>query len=68
MRRNGHVFILLVGMETVANFFWQAVWQCVLRALKMSMLLPYLLEIGVEIFMNEMMCVCDLLLSNLGGG
>lgn len=54
--------------KLLQNFFWQAVWQCVLRALKMCMVLPYLLEIGVEIFMNEMMYVCDLLLNNLGGG
>lgn len=55
MRRNGHILTLLVGMEIVAELFWQAVGQYALQALKASMLLPYLLEICVEIFMNEMM-------------
>lgn len=58
---------IIATMEIVAKFFWQVVWQCVPRALKMSVLLPYLLEIGVEIFMNKMFYVCDLILNNCGG-
>ena len=45
-------------------FFWQAVWQYVPGALKTSLLLPHLLEIHVEIFMNEIMYAWDLLQNN----
>lgn len=62
MRRNCHILILIVGMEIATKVsFGGAVWQYVPGALKMSSLLPHLLEIHVEIFMNEIMYAWDLL-------
>ena len=60
---------LYCGQEWTRNCckkFWQAVWEYVPRALKTCVFLPYLLEIQVKIFMNEMMCHWDLVQNNTG--